>query len=138
MKITLDDNKKLCEIQKEFNKHFPFLKLEFFESKSAMKGIFSKKNLIQDTDKTLKEIAWKNKSGDMNISSSQKVHDVEKQFVEKFGIYIQVFRKSHNCWLLTNATDNWTLFEQNKRGEEMDIPVNKEIVEDFDQYHEQT
>lgn len=137
MEIIIHDSSKLCEIQKEFSKHFPYLKLEFFGFDPIEKKIFSKKNLITDTTKTLADVRHVHQSGHISINGHQKVRTFEQHFRENFGINIQVFRKSANTWLLTTTTDNWTLAEQNKKGKEMNDAVNEEITTDYDQYHEQ-
>lgn len=136
MEILIDDNNKLAEIQMEFSKHFPFLKLEFFNFDPIAKDIFSKKNLIVDTNKTIGEIRHIHNLGTISINGHQMVSSLEQHFIQYFGIYIQVFRKSGNAWLLTSTTDSWTLSEQNKMGEEMSHAVKEEIVDDFDQFRE--
>ena len=137
MEITIDDSSKLCEIQKEFSKHFPYLKLEFFGFEPIEEKIFSKENLISDTNKTLEEVRHVHRPGHISINGHQKVSTLEQHFRENFGINIQVFRKSANTWLQTTATDNWTLAEQNKKGEEMNSAVKEEATDNYDQYHEQ-
>ncbi len=137
MEIIIDDNHKLCEIQEEFSKHFPYLKLEFFEFAQGEQKIFSKKNLIPDTTKTLGQIRHIHYPGHISINGHQKVSTLEELLMKNFGIAVQVFRKAGNTWLQTTATDNWTLSEQNKKGEEMNIVLKEEIANDFDQYHEQ-
>jgi hypothetical protein len=44
------------------------------------------------------------------------VAELERLFVENFGLNAQVFRRSGTLWLQTSATDNWTLAEQNRKG----------------------
>lgn len=137
MEIIIDDSKKLCEIQKEFRNYFPYLKLEFFEFESGKRGIFSKKNLITDTNKTLGEVRQVHRPGRISINGHQKASTYEQIFLEKFGINIQVFRKSGNVWLQTTTTDDWTLAEQNKKGEEKNNALKEQAMDNDDQYHEQ-
>ena len=137
MEIIIDDSSKLCEIQKEFRKHFPYLKLEFVDFEPGAKKIFSKEPMIRDTNKTLGEIRHIHRPGHISINGHQKVETFEQHFKEDLGLNMQVFRKSANAWLQTNATDNWTLSEQNKKGEEMNEAVKEEAMNNEDQYHEQ-
>ena len=132
MEIIIHDSSTLCEIQNEFGKHFPYLKLEFFGFEPIEKKRFSKKNLITDTNKTLGEIRHVHSSGHISINGHQKVSTLEQHFKENFGIDIQVFRKSANTWLQTTVTDNWTLAEQNKKGEEMNNTVTEEATNNYD------
>ncbi len=106
MEITIHDSFKLCEIQEEFSKHFPYLKLEFFEFAPGAKKVFSKAYLITDTDKTLGEKRHIHRAGHISINGHQKVNTLEQHFLENFGVDIQVFRKSGNVWLQTTTTDN--------------------------------
>ena len=52
----------------------------------------------------------------MKINKSSKLSDVEKEFEDKFGIYVQVFRRSKDLWLQTVSTDHWDLKTQNSKG----------------------
>lgn len=136
MEIIIHDSYKFCEIQEEFSKHFPYLKLQFFDFGVERKGIFSRKNLITDTNKTLGDARHVHYTGHISINGHQKVSTLEQHFREIYGINIQVFRKSGNSWQ-TITTDNWTLTKQNKKGEEMSKQPEPEINADYDQYHEQ-
>lgn len=137
MEIIIQDSDKLCEIQKEFSKRFPYLKLEFFKFDVGKKKIFSSKNLITETQKTLGEIRHVHNLSHISINGHQKVSTLEQHFRENLGVDVQVFRKSGSSWLATTATDNWTLSEQNKKGEEMSLLPAQEKTSDYDQYHEQ-
>ncbi|MBL0329519.1 MAG: hypothetical protein IPP64_08920 [Bacteroidetes bacterium] len=136
MEIRIDDSIKLSEIQTEFNKHFPFLKLEFFEYDPTGKAVFTKENLINDTQQALSKIRHIHTPGHISLNGHQKVSTFEQHFRENLGVNIQVFRKSANAWLQTTSTDDWTLAEQNKKGEEMNHPVDNATPEDFEEYNE--
>ena len=71
----------------------------------------------------------------ISINGHQKVDTLEQHFNDHFGINIQVFRKSGKSWLQTTTTDEWTLTEQNKKGEEMSHAVEQTASED--DIHEQ-
>jgi len=136
MEIIIDDNIKLSEIQTEFNKHFPFLKIEFFEYNPLGKTSFTQENMIKDVQQTLSKIRHIHIPGHISLNGHQKVSTFENHFRENMGVNIQVFRKSANAWLQTTSTDEWTLAEQNKKGEEMNHPINNATSEDFEEYNE--
>lgn len=119
MKMIIDDQAKLIEIQEEFNKHFPFLRLAFFNFDPSGFRNCSKENMITDTEKTIGAIRHVHRAGSISLNGHQKTSTIEEQFMENFGISAQVFRKSGKSWLETTTTDNWTLAEQNRKGEEM-------------------
>jgi hypothetical protein len=116
MKIQISDNRKIMAIQDEFNRMFPYLKLEFF-SKPHKPGGQSPKNLIEHNSKTLAECRVIHKEGDLVITPTMTVIDLEQSFYNNYGLSAHVFRKSGRVWLETTVTDGWTLEEQNREGE---------------------
>lgn len=131
MHLRIASNRLISDIQKEFNKVFPFLKLEFFNNKSFFNSGFSSKNIIPQTQQVgngnLQSI-----NGEIEIDGEMKVTELENIFKDKFNLAVQVFRKSGNLWLETTMTDNWTLQQQNNHGRE--ISTGKIIDEKTDDY----
>jgi hypothetical protein len=109
----------ISAVKKEFNTHFPFLKLEFFHHAHKPHAGSAKKDLIK-TDVVLKSLVGTNgKSSQVIVNEDMQVATLEKLFQDKFNISAQVFRKSGNSWLETSVTDDWTLKQQNEAGEEL-------------------
>lgn len=122
MKLTISSNKKIYALQEEFNSVFPYLKIDFFNIMQKGEG-FEKKQ-IKHSSKTLAECSLLTKKSKIIIDSSMTVNDVEKMFMDVYGISIQICRKSGKVWLETTVTDSWTLEEQNKQGEELSRKLN--------------
>ena len=122
-------------IQKQFNNIFPFLKLEFFKQ-APVSGIGNAKNKMIVFDMKLGEIQKINKVGKIHLASKMTVSELEKYFVDEFGLYVQVFRKSGRIWLETTATDNWTLEQQNEEGKSLQqqLRIEREDPNDHDMY----
>ena len=118
MKIAINDHRKIYAIQEEFNGIFPYLKLEFF-SKPHKNGGASPKTLVKHNNGTLGECRTVHHKGDLTIIPEMTVSDLEQNFGDVYGLGVQVFRKSGKSWLETTVTDNWTLAEQNKQGEDL-------------------
>lgn len=116
MVIHLSSDKTVAEIQKEFNALFPFLKIGFFsKSHKPFEGNFKKSILAPETKlKFLKKEKIK-----VKIEPGMTVNELEQLFKSKFGLNVQIFRKSGRSWLETTITDNWTLAKQNEEGEEL-------------------
>jgi hypothetical protein len=131
MKININDNKRISEIQQEFNEAFPYLQIQFF-SKPHKPGAPSPKNLMKDTHLKLSECRTIHKSGSISITPAMSVNELEQKFQTMFGLSIQVFRKSGKAWLQTNVTDNWTLEEQNREGEALSKVIRKREIPDRD------
>lgn len=116
MKIVINDDRRIHDIQDEFHHQFPFLKIEFF-SRPHRKGVGSSKRLMKSNGKSIGECRSIHSKGEIQIEPAMTVSDLEQKFAELFGLSVQVFRKSANVWLETTVTDGWTLEEQNRQGE---------------------
>lgn len=132
MQLNIAPNRYINDIQKEFNEIFPFLKLEFFKTKSFSRSEFMAHQIIPSNRK-IGEGQQEIVDGNIEISENMKVKDLENIFKDRFRLAAQVFRKSGNLWLETTMTDNWTLQQQNDHGREISTVKNiKTRSEDFD------
>jgi len=113
--MTIADNRSISSIQKEFQTHFPFLKIEFYDTEHVAGEGSPLNRQYKDASKTIGEIRKKHTEGDLSINGHLKVKTLEKQFYKQYGLNVQVFRQSGNTWLQTVSTDNWTLSEQNNK-----------------------
>jgi hypothetical protein len=114
MKIT--DEKKIIDIQSDFNSLFPYLKVEFYKS-SHEEGEGTEQSSILDPYTKIRAASQKDSSGELKINEEMKVAELEKVLADQFGLNAQVFRKSQGIWLQTTATDHWTLKQQNESGQ---------------------
>ena len=113
--MIITDHKKLLDIQKEFNRKFPFLKIEFYSGQHAPgEGSPIKERL--DSQQTIGAVRTAHQEGNLQIRTNMQVSKFEQLFYEKYGLNVQVFRKSGNLWMQTTSTDSWTLAEQNRKG----------------------
>ena len=136
MEIEINSARTIKEIQDEFNHKFPFLALHFFNVKSVATELFSKQNKIEDVNQLLGDVYVMAKDGVVNVNGHMKVDTLENQFLDEFQIPVQLYRKSGNLWLQTVETNEWSLAEQNRHGEEMDQNI-IESNQEFDQFREQ-
>lgn len=116
LNIEISEQRKISDVQKEFNEMFPYLKLEFF-TKTHGKREGSEKKYQIDCSKKICDSRKINKKGLITIHPKLTVAELEKAFMENFGLSVQVFRKSGKMWLQSTITDDWTLREQNEHGE---------------------
>jgi hypothetical protein len=111
--MKIHEDMRIIELQSEFNKKLPYLKLEFY--KAAHKaGEGSEQGLILDPYTTIKEASERDSFGEIHFNPEMTVSNLENLLEEQFGLNAQVFRKSQGVWLQTTATDNWTLTRQNE------------------------
>jgi hypothetical protein len=132
MHLHIAPNRLISDIQKEFNEAFPFLKIEFFKTKSFSRSDFMAHQIIPPNRK-IGDGQLAITDGDIEVQAEMKVKELEKIFKDQFSLAAQVFRKSGNLWLETTMTDNWTLQQQNDHGYEISTgKKNKERPDDFD------
>lgn len=132
MHLHIAPNRLISDIQKEFNEAFPFLKIEFFKSRSFTRSDFMTHQIIP-TQRKIGDGQLAITDGDIEIAEEMKVKDLEKIFRDQFSLAAQVFRKSGNLWLETTMTDEWTLQQQNDHGREIStVRIIKDKPEDFD------
>ncbi len=131
MNLTIRPSRLISEIQSEFNKMFPYLKLEFFRKKTGKRLDYSVNNIIRHNQK-LAEGQVQPVDGLIDIQPGMTVKELESHFRNEFSLSVQVFRRSGNVWLETTMTDNWTLKHQNDHGKELSSDRKKEQNPDFD------
>jgi hypothetical protein len=133
MHLFINDNITIGEIRKKFQNRFPFLNLEFF-SHVKENNYPNPLQRVLDETKKLSVMRPVHHAGELKLSGSEKVSTLENLFSDRFGLNVQVSRKSGTNWLLTKQTDDFTLDHQNEIGMEMSIAV--EQTEPLD-IHEQ-
>ena len=118
MFLYISKDKKIHEVQQYFNSKYPFLKLEFYKLENTDPAFAVKKHLSHSI--TLKAAGLRD-SGLIDIQNDLTVGDLEKMFLNKFGLNVQVSRKSGTLWLETTMTDKWSLQKQNEHGREITL-----------------
>lgn len=134
MNLVIDHSRVIKSIQEDFQRHFPYLMIEFY-SKAHLPGEGSPKKYQLKNTLTISEAQEEMKNGVVHITPEMKVKELEKIFEDIFGLHIQILRQSGKIWLQTITTDHLTFAEQNLIGLEMDSPV--EVEKESDDYHEQ-
>ncbi|AFD06552.1 hypothetical protein Solca_1473 [Solitalea canadensis DSM 3403] len=113
--LRIDNNATVTDLQRNFNKEYSYLKVEFFRHQHETKKASPKSDQIDSKDLLINYLANGN-SNTIDISEDRTVAMVEKDFWEKLGLSAQIFRKSGNLWIETSLTDDWTLSRQNYEG----------------------
>ncbi|RTL58944.1 MAG: hypothetical protein EKK37_11550 [Sphingobacteriales bacterium] len=132
MKLLITESMSVRDLQLAFNGLFPFLKLEFFKNGTVLEKMYGLNKLISPHS-TIGQLWKKKEAAEIEINENTRVRDLENDFLEKFGITTQIFRKAGNLWLETTMTDSWTLKQQNEHGKEITLGKSKEEPKgDFD------
>lgn len=108
MRLDIKDNKSVSDIKKDFSEHFPGLKIEFV-AHSHTSGVGSEKEDVIKGNPKLWELRKFHTELTVDIDENFTVAQVEGMFRDRFGLHIQIFRKSGNVWIQTVNTDSWTL-----------------------------
>ncbi len=116
MKLHIDEESQIRNIQNEFNEVYPFLKIEFFKDSFTKNKHSQKAEKINHAEK-VKLVGRLNGHHTIDISKQRTVAQLEEDFKEFLGLKAEVYRKSGNSWIETSLTDNWTLEQQNSEGE---------------------
>ncbi len=106
---------RISDIQNLFQSEYPGLKLEFYRSgHDEHHGSRSENQL--SADERIADICSDVQEGEIDVSPQRTIAEVENAFENRFGLHVQIFRRSHNLWLQTISTDDWTLEVQNRKG----------------------
>lgn len=126
--MTLLINKKqlISELQQAFNDVYPFLKIELFARKHNFQQASAAQGRLPG-HLSLQEVSPHLSDGEVELPETMRVQELEGIFIDRFGLYLQVFRKSGNLWLETTMTASWTLKLQNEHGREITNSI-KEIL----------
>lgn len=118
MQLVINDHRKIHAIQEEFNQLFPYLKIEFFSKDSGANSKYSEK-VIKHPDKTLGECRLIHDKGSLTVTPQMTVAQLVQNFSDVYGLTVKIFRQSGKAWLETTVTDNWSLEDQNRQGQEL-------------------
>lgn len=113
--MNISRQKTVKDIQEEFSSMFEGLKIEFYESKHV-KNTGSTENDQIDPSTPINEINPNLSSSEIILNGDNTVAQFEEEMKNKFGLNVQVFRRSNTLYLQTISTDNWTLNTQNTKG----------------------
>ena len=113
LKLSAKDN--IRDLQFAFSKMYPYLRIEFCKGDKSLIGEYRK---YLSSSLPLSAAGLRG-GGDVLISDSMTVDELENELKENFGLIIQALRKSGNVWLEINMSANWTLERQNEQGREL-------------------
>lgn len=113
--LSISEDTRIGEIKTDFNKEYPFLKIDFLRRNSHGK--------IRAEEFEKLKIANNIKSIDIN--KQRTVADIKKDFKDLFGLTAEIFRKSGTVWIETSLTDDWTLEQQNSEAEYLSLHSGK-------------
>jgi len=115
MELLLSSSMSPGDVNKQFQKHFPFLKLHFYSSdclpnqKSAFYGPF---NSITRLNKVVGNFL----PTVIEFNRSDSVEEFEQRLKKQMGLFVSVLRKINEDWTDTGQTKYLSLDTQNSLG----------------------
>ena len=119
VELSVTGNKKIGTLMKEFNKHFPYLRLKICYSYARQAVAKGESISGIDVEKTLASVRRADSGGDISISGNKKIKSLEKEFDTVFGLYAQVCytEKDGSRYYTSGSADEMTLSAFNKKCE---------------------
>lgn len=115
MYIEINNNTKFKEIKEVFSDFYPYLLIEFYTRKHDKYESSMDIDLVSPHT-TVGNVKKTHVSGLLEILPLNKVADVEREFLQRFGLSVQVFWKNKDVWEETTGMDDLTLKELNEMG----------------------
>ena len=111
MKLELNDNTSLMQIQEKFNKAFQYLWINFYYTNFNNTSNAASEKISEDIK--LKSLIYNTGAKVINLDKNTSIYQLENDFWKILGLKVKVFRKSGNVWVETIFTGNWSLERQN-------------------------
>jgi hypothetical protein len=88
--ITTTGSKKLKTLMKEFNEQYPYLRLGIYDFSAKEKVLAGEEINSLDIEKRLCDVRTKVGDGEITINGNKFIGNLEKEFENIFGLYVQV------------------------------------------------
>src|SRR6476646_1885254 len=114
MKISINDHRKIFAVQEEFNRLFPHLRLAFLSKPNKAGGTASSK-IMKERSKTLGDCRVVHSKGDLTLSHSMTVADLQQSLSDNFGLSVLVYSKSGEDWVETTGNGKLSMDDQDRK-----------------------
>ena len=131
MELQINNKTTISELQKQFCKEFPYLKLEFFDIPHSASNKLSRAHQYPSS-RLLSACRKTRNEGTITINADDTVEKLENIFWNEFGLTAEVFRRSGNLWIETSLSNSWTLKLQNEEGKALSDSRFQKRVDDED------
>ncbi|HVT86584.1 MAG TPA: hypothetical protein VHD35_15375 [Chitinophagaceae bacterium] len=115
MYIEINDTTRISDIEKAFSNFYPYLQIGFYKRSHEKYEASDEKDLLSP-EARISEIKKTHVSGILEIRPLFTVASVEKEFLHRFELSVQVLWKENNQWEQTTNMDDFTLKELNEMG----------------------
>lgn len=130
MLLEIRDNKTIAQLQRDFSRQYPFLKIEFFDQPHNLQEGSPETHLLA-SDHLIGNIRKRHNNGVLEINPLHTPYYCEKQLKNRYGLYAQVYRIGPDGWIQTVGSDLITLKEQNELARSVVEDKHIDEFEDF-------
>ena len=116
LKMIFSRDRTVGDVEKDFHRAFPHLKLELFNHGHATSEGSPISDRI-DPKQSLADLIDNTEPVYIDLNPDIKVKDFESQIFDRLKIGAQVFRHLGDTYIMTTRTDSWTLGRQEEQGE---------------------
>lgn len=106
--MIITKTKTLKEVKEIFNFIFPVLRIEFYKSRFNPFQP-SPPKLDYDGDIVIADVNPSINGSDLQLDLSSTIEQVVYEFESKFGLHVQIFRKSNNMRFHPSFKNSWSL-----------------------------
>jgi|SRR4030095_14822840 len=108
MSLRIDNNSIIFDIQENFNRLFPDLKLEFFFSDTVR---FNPSSRLSSSFPyvSIGDLCGRLEEHELDISDEMTVSELERRFKDIFGLPARIFQKAGEYWLKNSSLDRLRL-----------------------------
>jgi hypothetical protein len=115
MILHINDDRLLREIQMDFSKFYPYLRLEFFDKPHLSMSPSSESSKISPYTKA-GSVRLKHHEGAIYLLPNTTVKEVEEMMQKEFSLSVQISHYTKSGWIQTDVVDKATLDELNEMG----------------------
>lgn len=115
MYLEINDTTRIGDIEQVFSNFYPYLQIRFYKRSHEKYEASDEIDLISP-EVRISDIKKTHVSGILEIRPLFTIATVEKEFLQRFGLSIQILWKENNQWEQTTNMDDFTLKELNEMG----------------------
>lgn len=115
MILHINDDRLLREIQMDFSKFYPYLRLEFFDKSHLSTPSFPESSKISPYIKA-GSVRLKHHEGAIYLFPNTTVKEVEEMMQKEFSLSVQISHYTKSGWIQTDVADMAMLDELNDQG----------------------
>jgi len=135
MIIHIYDTLTVSDVQERFSKCFPLLKIEFYSKHFSLHEMPGDHYKIDPAIK-LGQVRRHHNQGELELKSWYTVNRTEKDFRERFGLNVKVFRSENGGWVHTSRTGSCSLHEQEEMARHTIASIDPLVHERPEEYDE--